>query len=64
MMFVVDRKHTYGPLWPVMGIAVTLLHVDDVRTSQETRLSASTTCCGDSVTLLYVYVGTSQGRQL
>jgi hypothetical protein len=37
---------------PVMGI--TFLYVDDVHTSQETRLWSSTACYGNSLTFLYV----------
>jgi hypothetical protein len=34
--------------------SITFLYVDDIRTSQETHLRASTACCGDSFTFLYV----------
>jgi hypothetical protein len=53
MVFVPLRKHSYGPPRPVTGIAY-FLFVDDVRTSQETPLWASTACYGDSFTFLYV----------
>jgi hypothetical protein len=42
----------------------TFLHVDDVRTSQETHLWAFTACYGDSFTCLYVDVHTSQETHL
>jgi hypothetical protein len=36
------------------GDSFTFLHVDDVHTSQETHMRASTACSGDSFTSLYV----------
>jgi hypothetical protein len=51
MVFVPDRKHTYGPPRPVTD-SFTFAHADDVRTSQETQ--ASTACYGDSFAFLYV----------
>jgi hypothetical protein len=42
MMSVPHRKHAYGPPQPVTEIASVLYTVDDVRTSQETRLCSST----------------------
>jgi hypothetical protein len=63
MTFVPHRKHTYWPPRPVTAIA--LLYVDDVRTSQETHLLASTAYYSDSSTLLYVDdVRTSQETHL
>jgi hypothetical protein len=53
-MLVNCRKHPYGPPSPVTGIAL-FLYVDDVRTSQETHLWASTPLRGDNLTFLYVY---------
>jgi hypothetical protein len=43
-------QHSYGSPWPVMR-TVLLFYVDDVRTSQETLLRASTACCGDNFTV-------------
>jgi hypothetical protein len=43
------------------GDSIPFVYVDDVRTAQETHLSASTTCEGDSVPFVYVdYVRTVQ----
>jgi hypothetical protein len=52
MIFVPHRKHAYGPLQPVTGGNFTFLYVDDVRTSQEMYLWASTACYGDSFTFI------------
>jgi hypothetical protein len=49
MMFMSHRKHAYKPPWPVTGIALLFLYVDDVHTSQEAHLWTSAAC--------YVYVG-------
>jgi hypothetical protein len=40
-------------LWPVTEIALLFKYVDDVRTSQETHLWASTACYGNGFTILY-----------
>jgi hypothetical protein len=59
MMFVPHGKHTYGLSGPVTGIA------NDVRTSQEVYLWASTARYRNSFTSLYVYdVCTSQETHL
>jgi hypothetical protein len=50
MMFVPHWKHS--PPLSATGDSFTVLYVDDVRTSQETHPRASTTCYGDSFTLL------------
>jgi hypothetical protein len=50
MMFVTHSKHAYGPPRPVNGNNFTFLYVDDVRTSLETHLWASTACYTDSST--------------
>jgi hypothetical protein len=53
------------PPRPVTEIALLLLYVDDVRTSQKTHLWASTACYVDSFTMLYVDdVPTSQKTYL
>jgi hypothetical protein len=61
MVFVPHRKH----LWASTACyrdSFTVLHVDDVRTSQETQ--DSTACYGDTSTLLYIHdVRTSQETQ-
>jgi hypothetical protein len=54
MKFVPHRKHTYGHPQPVRGIDLLFLYADEVRTSQETRLWASTACYRDRFTFLYV----------
>jgi hypothetical protein len=47
------------------GDGFTFLYVDDVRTSQESHLWASTACYGDSFNLLYINdVRTSQETHL
>jgi hypothetical protein len=62
MMFVPHREDNSSR--PVTGIALLFLYVDDVRTSQETRLWASTACYEGSFTFLYVDdVRPSQGGQ-
>jgi hypothetical protein len=38
----------------LLGDSITFLYVDDVLTSQETHLWASTACYGDSFTFSYV----------
>jgi hypothetical protein len=48
-MFVPHRRHTFGPLRPVTGIA--LFFYVDVRTSQETHIRANAACYGDSFNL-------------
>jgi hypothetical protein len=53
------------PPRPVTGIDLFFLHVDDVRTSQETHLRASTACYEDNFTSVYVrYVSISQETRL
>jgi hypothetical protein len=60
---ILDISQLYRSLWPVTEIA--LRFVDDVRTSQETHLWASTACYRDSFTVLYVDdVRTSQETHL
>jgi hypothetical protein len=49
MMFVSHRKHTHWQSRPVRGY-LHLLYVDDVRTSQEIHVLASTACYGDCFT--------------
>jgi hypothetical protein len=57
-------KHTYGSPRPVTELAL-LFYVDDIRTSQETHVWASTACYGDSFNFLYVDdVCTSQETRL
>jgi hypothetical protein len=51
MMFVPRRKHLRISE-ACYGYNLTLLYVDDIRTSQKTQ--AFTTCYGDSFTFLYV----------
>jgi hypothetical protein len=61
MMFVPRRKHTYGPLQPVTGIALLSLYAHNVPTSQETHLWISTACYGDTFSCLCIdNVRTSQ----
>jgi hypothetical protein len=36
------------------GLLYSFIYIDDVRTSEETRICASTTCYGDSITLFYI----------
>jgi hypothetical protein len=54
MMFVPDRKDTYGSPQPVNGDSVTVLYVDDIHTPQETLLWTSAACYKVSFTVLYV----------
>jgi hypothetical protein len=62
--FVPYNKHAYGPPRSVID-GFNLSYVDDVRTSQETRLWASAFCYGDGFTFLYVdNVRTSQETRL
>jgi hypothetical protein len=64
MMFVTHSKHTCRSPRPVNDDSSTLLYVDDVRTSQESYLSASTAYYRKSFALLYVDdVRTSQETQ-
>jgi hypothetical protein len=45
----------------LLGDSFTILHLDDVRTSQETHLGASTACHGYSFSILHVDdISTSQ----
>jgi hypothetical protein len=55
-MFVPHMKHAYWSPRPVTGIALLYLFVDEIRTSQEAHLWASTACYGESFTFLYVDV--------
>jgi hypothetical protein len=58
-------ENTHGPPRPVTGIALLVLYVNYVRTSQKTRLWASTACYGDIFTFLYVnYLRASQKTRL
>jgi hypothetical protein len=58
-------SHNPMGLHGLLGDSFTLLYVDDVRTSQEAHLWASTASYGDSFTLLYVDdVRTSQEAHL
>jgi hypothetical protein len=50
LTFVPHRRHTY------YRDSYTFLYVDDVRTSQETHLQASTACYGDIFTFQYLNV--------
>jgi hypothetical protein len=60
-----DISQSYGHPQPITGIALLFLYVDDVHSSQETHLWASTACYGDSFTSLYVYdVHSSQETHL
>jgi hypothetical protein len=43
----------YRSPWPVMGIGLHFLYVDDVCISQEIYLRVSTACYGDSLTFSY-----------
>jgi hypothetical protein len=62
---VSHRKNIYGIPRSVTEIALLLLCADDVRTSQETYVWASTAVYGDSFTFLYVDgVRISQEAQL
>jgi hypothetical protein len=61
MVFVLHRKHTYGPKRPLTEI-VLFLYVHDIRTSQETCLWTSTACYGVNITLYIYYAHTSQER--
>jgi hypothetical protein len=47
-------KHTFGPPQAVTGRDSNFLYVDDVHTSQETHLWASTGCYGERFLFLYV----------
>jgi hypothetical protein len=51
MIFVPQRKHSY---LTVTGIALIFIYVHDVRTSQESRLCATTEFHVNSFTFLYV----------
>jgi hypothetical protein len=65
MVFTPHRKLIYGPPQPLTGITSHFYIVYGVRTSQETHLSVSAACYGDSFTILYVdYVRTSQENHL
>jgi hypothetical protein len=61
MMFVLHRKHTYGPPRYVTGAAFLFLYVDDICTSQEIHLRPATACYRESFAFLWVdKVRTSQ----
>jgi hypothetical protein len=47
-----------------MGIALLFLYVDDVRTSQDTQVWASTACYRDIFSFIYVDLHTSQEARL
>jgi hypothetical protein len=51
-------------LYGLLRVSFTFVYVDDVHTSQETHLWASTCCYGNSFAFLYVDVRTTQETQL
>jgi hypothetical protein len=53
MMFVPQGKHAYGPPRPLTGIT-SLFYMWMIFVPQRKHIWASTDCCGDNFTFLYV----------